>query len=255
MLTIFTIVLNGSPYIQRHLEIFEKLKIPWQWRIVEGVSNPRNCTRWCREIPSKWHKNFVSIDGTHEYLKELKHPNVLSVSQNSPWNGKIEMIQKALVGVIDGVVMEIDCDEFWTSEQIERIYDLLKDRTAGVTAQFHCNYYIGKKVVVSRSGLGSYPYEWYRAWKWGEKIHFTSHEPPLLNHQPARIPRGFTEELGLVFEHYAYSLPKQVEFKEQFYGYTGLLKSWDDLQKTIGPVRLNRFFTHIQDRTIVDDAT
>ena len=119
MLTIFTIVLNGSPYIQRHLEIFEKLKIPWQWRIVEGVSNPRNCTRWCREIPPKWHKNFVSIDGTHEYLKELKHPNILSVSQNAPWNGKIKMIQKALVGVNDGVVMEIDCDEYrdWETDR------------------------------------------------------------------------------------------------------------------------------------------
>ena len=115
MLTIFTIVLNGSPYIQRHLEIFDKLKIPWQWRIVEGVSNPRNCTRWCREIPPKWHKNFVSIDGTHEYLKELKHPNVLSVSQNAPWDGKIEMIQKALEGVSDGVVMEIDADEYMES--------------------------------------------------------------------------------------------------------------------------------------------
>ena len=61
--------------------------------------------------------------------------------------------------------------------------------------------------------------------------------------------------MGLVFDHFAYSLPKQVEFKEDFYGYTGLLKSWEDLQKTIGPVRLNRFFTHVQDRTIVDDAT
>ena len=58
-----------------------------------------------------------------------------------------------------------------------------------------------------------------------------------------------------MFEHYAYSLPAQVSFKEDFYGYTGLLESWEDLQKTNGPVRLNRFFNHVQDRTIVDDAT
>ena len=38
MLTIFTIVLNGMPYIKRHMDEFTKLKIPWQWRIVEGVS-------------------------------------------------------------------------------------------------------------------------------------------------------------------------------------------------------------------------
>jgi len=46
MLTIFTIVLNGMPYIQRHLAEFQKLKIPWEWKIVEGVAEPLGCTRW-----------------------------------------------------------------------------------------------------------------------------------------------------------------------------------------------------------------
>jgi len=124
-----------------------------------------------------------------------------------------------------------------------------------LAAQFFCNYHIGKKIVVSRSGLGCYPYEWYRAWKWGEGIEFTSHEPPILNHQPIRIPRGITEEMGMVFDHYAYSTKSQVEFKEDFYGYTGLLKSWEELQKSHGPARLNRYFSHIQDRSVVDDAT
>ena len=131
----------------------------------------------------------------------------------------------------------------------------MKDKLAGTVAQFHCNYYIGKKIVVSRSGLGSYPYEWYRAWKWGDGIHFISHEPPQLNHQTSRIPRGITEEFGLVFDHFAYSLPEQIKFKEQFYGYSGLFEQWEALQKTHGPVRLNRFFNHIQDRSVVDDAT
>jgi hypothetical protein len=255
MLTIFTIVLNGEPFISKKLEIYQKLTIPWQWRIVEGVSNPGNCTRWCREVPSKWHKDFVSIDGTNEYLKNLKHPKVSFQYQNKPFDGKIEMIRRALEGVDCGVVMEQDADEFWTEKQMEDVYRLLIDRTPGTAAQFFCNYHIGKKVVVSRSGLGCYPYEWYRAWKWGEGIEFASHEPPILNHQPIRIPRGVTEEMGLVFDHFAYSVPAQVEFKQDFYGYAELLKSWEKLQKTHGPVRLNRYFTHVQDRSVVDDAT
>jgi len=255
MLTIFTIVLNGEPFISKKIEAYQKLQIPWQWQIVEGVSQPTNCTRWCKQVPDKWHKEFRSIDGTHEYLKNLKHDKVKIYSQNKPFNGKIEMVNKALEGVDCGVVMEQDADEFWTPEQMTAVYDLLKDRTPGVTAQFHCNYHIGKKVVVSRSGLGSYPYEWYRAWKWGEGIRFTSHEPPILNHQPIRIPRGITEEMGLVFEHYAYCTRENVAFKEDFYGYAGLLKSWEELQKTHGPVRLNKYFAHVQDRSVVDDAT
>jgi hypothetical protein len=254
MLTIFTIVLNGQPYIGKKLGVYQKLQIPWQWRIVEGVSNPRNCTRWCREIPPKYHNNFLSIDGTHEYLENLSHPNVSVHWQNKSFDGKIEMVNKALEGIEDGVVMEQDADEFWTPEQMEKVHGFLKDKMAGTVAQFHCNYYIGKKVVVSRSGLGSYPYEWFRAWKWGKDIYFTSHEPPQINRQTARIPRGVTEELGLVFEHFAYCTKENVQFKEDFYGYAGLLKSWEELQKTHGPVRLNRFFGHVQDRSVVDDA-
>ena len=255
MLTIFTIVINGEPYISKKLEIFSKLQIPWQWRIVEGVSNPINCTRWCKQVPDKWHKNFVSIDGTHEYLKNLNNDRVKVYYQNKPFNGKIEMVNKALEVVDCGVVMEQDADEFWTPEQMTAVYELLKDRTPGVAAQFFCNYHIGKKVVVTRRGLGCYPYEWYRAWKWGQGIHFTSHEPPILNHQPIRIPRGVTEDMGLIFEHYAYCTPQTVAFKEDFYGYAGLLRSWEELQQTNGPVRLNRYFAHIQDKSVVDDAS
>ena len=105
MLTIFTIVLNGEPYISKKIEAYQKLQIPWRWHIVEGVSSPRNCTRWCKEVPPEWHKDYVSIDGTHEYLKNLNHKNVSVYWQNKPFDGKIEMVNKALEGVDCGVVI------------------------------------------------------------------------------------------------------------------------------------------------------
>jgi hypothetical protein len=61
--------------------------------------------------------------------------------------------------------------------------------------------------------------------------------------------------MGLIFEHYAYCTPQTVAFKENFYGYAGLLKAWEELQQTSGPVRLNKYFSHIQDRSVVDDAS
>ena len=42
--------------------------------------------------------------------------------------------------------------------------------------------------------------------------------------------------------------------KEDFYGYAGLLKGWEELQQTHGPVRLNKYFSHVQDRAVVDDS-
>jgi hypothetical protein len=168
MLTIFTIVLNGMPFIERHLAEFKKLKIPWQWRIVEGVSEPLGCTRWCKQVPDKWHKNFVSIDGTHEYLQGIQGDNVVVHSQANPFPGKLTMINEALRGVDSGVVMEIDADEMWKADQIEKIYECLKGCEEGRAMQFHCNYYVGQnKKVVTREGFASHWYEWLRAWKWG----------------------------------------------------------------------------------------
>jgi hypothetical protein len=62
-----------------------------------------------------------------------------------------------------------------------------------------------------------------------------------------------TETWGLVFDHYAYSIQKQVEFKEDFYGYSGLVDGWKELQKTSGPVRLSQYFHHLQDKSVADD--
>lgn len=76
MLTLFTIVLNGEPFIEWHLPVFRELSIPWQWRVVEGVAAPEHCTAWCRPLPDRWHRDFLSIDGTHEYLRAIDGGNV-----------------------------------------------------------------------------------------------------------------------------------------------------------------------------------
>ena len=62
MLTIFTIVLNGKPFIDKQLPIFQQLTVPWRWHIVEGVSRPQECTSWCAEVQDRWHKNWLSIE-------------------------------------------------------------------------------------------------------------------------------------------------------------------------------------------------
>ena len=41
----FTIVLDGMPFITHHLPVFNRLSFDWEWRIVEGVELPDNCTR------------------------------------------------------------------------------------------------------------------------------------------------------------------------------------------------------------------
>ena len=255
MLTIFTIVLNGMPFIERHLAEFQKLKIPWQWRIVEGVSEPLGCTRWCKQVPEKYHKDFKSIDGTHEYLESIRDANVAVCWQDKPFPGKLAMIGEALQGVDNGVVMQIDSDEIWRADQLEAIFGHLKGCEEGRAMQFHCNYYVGQnKKVVTREGFGSNWYEWFRAWKWGKDVHFTSHEPPKLNVQSMMIPRAVTEAWGLTFDHFAYATKEQAQFKEDFYGYKGLVEGWEKLQQTTSPVRLRDYFPFITDKSVADEC-
>ena len=42
----FTIVLNGEPFIEYHIEVFKQLPYKWHWHIVEGVADLKHDTAW-----------------------------------------------------------------------------------------------------------------------------------------------------------------------------------------------------------------
>jgi hypothetical protein len=244
MLTIFTIVLNGEPFIERHLPVFRQLTIPWEWHIVEGVAAPANCTAWCREMPDKWHRDYVSIDGTHEYLRSINCDNVHARWRHAPWfGGKVEMVATALQATDDGVVMQIDADEVWQAWQLERIHAMLIDQPPATTARFACRYWVGpNKILTSSKGWARGDLEWFRAWRWGSGVAFERHEPPIVKGFGRVVSVESTESMGLVFDHFAYVTPQQIAMKEDYYGYEGLVAAWHRLQRTAGAVKLQEFF-------------
>jgi len=64
-----------------------------------------------------------------------------------------------------------------------------------------------------------------------------------------------TETRGLVFQHFAYAIAKQLQFKELYYGYANAVSEWSLLQaQTKFPLRLNQYFSWVQDGTMVDTA-
>lgn len=256
MLTVFTIVLNGQPWIQRILPELIKLNILWRWRIVEGVADPVGCTSWCRPVPARWHERGRSIDGTAAYLDGIRNfPGVTVLRSATPYQGKLHMIREALGAEEHDVVVQLDADELFTATQLETIHGKLMWETAGTFMRFPCDFYVGpSKKIVTRGGYGSMPYEWIRAWRWGPGVQFESHEPPSLNVSGREIPPGVCESLGLRMDHRAYATQAQAEFKEDYYGYAGLTDGWRRLQKTSGPVRLSDYFPQVRDPAVVDDA-
>jgi hypothetical protein len=261
MLTLFTIVLNGEPYIEQHFDTLRQLTIPWQWRIVEGVAEPTHCTSWCRTMPDRWHRDYVSVDGTHEYLRAVDGLRAgegsISVSfRRSPWPGKLAMVNRALEGVEDGVVMQVDSDEIWQAWQLERVYEMLLPQPPRTAARFHCNYWVGpRKVLTNTSGWARGDLEWLRAWRWGPGVKMLRHEPPIVTGFDRCVSIESTMAMGLVFDHFAYVTEQQIAWKEDYYGMDGLTDAWHRLQATRGPVNLQEFIPSAFGATADDFGT
>lgn len=248
-LVIFTIVLDGMPFIQWHLPIFQKLKCDWKWIVVEGTAQNKCSTKWCQP-----QKERHSNDGTLEYLESIKDDRI-SVHKGR-WQSKDGMVEFATMGIKEScILMQIDADEIYKPETIDKIVQLFEKDNELWEICMPCRFFVGKNLIcVGENCWSNREFEWARAWRFQPGDRFKSHEPPILEPR-----RGYTywrkesQNHGLTFDHYAYALKKQVEYKEQFYGYKGLTNQWMALQKCdVFPQQLNRFFPFVDDRVIVD---
>jgi hypothetical protein len=119
----FTIVLNGMPFIEKHIETFLKIAPQWHWHIIEGVAELRNDTAWSiangGRIENTFHRNGLSNDGTTQYLDflEKSFPNQISIYRKPSgvfWSGTVEMVNAPLPSISEECLLwEVDVDEFW----------------------------------------------------------------------------------------------------------------------------------------------
>lgn len=246
-LVAFTIVLDGMPFIERHLPVFQQLKIPWQWIVVEGAAGNTADTSWCKPQEMR-----LSKDGTHEYLC-LLHGTIHHLTADL-WLNKTEMCNAALERIEEPcVLMQIDADELWTPYQLGKIVELFEEYPTLAAARFACRYFVGPDLMLEGEHCyGDYDDEWLRAWRFTPGDTFSTHEPPVLRHDHWPhdrydvLTKAESRKLGLVFNHFPYVTESQVAYKEKFYGYTGLMDQWKALQANQKwPVPLSRFFAHV----------
>lgn len=257
----FTIVLNGMPFIKYHLPMMEKLRIPWRWHVVEGAAKMAHCDIWAIRnggtLPPDSHdKDFLSIDGTREYLDTIKdHPNVTVYRpQGEPWDGRLGMVKAPEKNYPDDCLLwQVDSDELWESPQIERVAEMFAANPQRTAAIFCCHYFVGDRIMMDHR----HPeLPWLRVWRYSKSLRWLSHSPPILasvmedHHAFADMGKmnPFTQRetvtAGAVFQHYGYCTDDNVKFKESNYGYAGLYAGWKRLQGVTNfPVRLKDFLS------------
>lgn len=248
---VFTLVKDGMPFLPGILHTLNRTTLDWHWLVAEGSAANTGTTRWCKpQAPG------LSLDGTTQFLDQLKsHPRV-TVMQRTWWEGGKDQMCQALLDTIKEpcLLMQNDSDEVWESWQLERMRFMFEQFPRTTVAQFDCVYYLGTNIrTIGRDCYGLNRSEWRRAFRFTPGQTMT-HEPPKLHGMDELVlGNDQTRAYGLVFHHYAYYLPSQLAYKERFYGYKDALAHWRRLQaNTVWPVKLNKFFHWADDRAQAD---
>ena len=225
----FTILLNGLEHLQ-HNDYYNALSSYVDlWIIIEGVALPGGSTSWCNTITSDFHNNYLSNDGTTEFLDTNLKSNVSVIRlKNTPWQSKDQQVNAGINLIkekyTEGFLWQVDIDEQWDKESMESAEQALLKHN-GKTGCFTCNYFVGKNQQVFGEWGENTTEPYRRLWHWkGEN--FKTHEPPTLEGK-----NGPGLLLPHRFNHYSYFFEKDVTFKEKFYGgYDGLLQRWKKIQ-------------------------
>ena len=260
-LAFVTIVFNGIDFLGHHYKVFEeaasRLGVEFEWHIVEGVAEGRADARKPYSDTSLGAKygteSNLSTDGTSQFLDSIskKHRNVKVYRKfDGPFKDKIEQINSALSHVPKSMLMQVDVDELWSTDAIVGAYKVLTaPKEARKCMMFSCHFFVGPGRVVVR-GWGHGPSEWLRAWKFEPGSFFLSHAPPVLvspneagslEEIKSCVSKEETKQLGIGFSHYAYMFESQVQFKEEFYGYSEAVQGWKALQEAELPVKANQY--------------
>ena len=267
-LVVFTLVLDGMPWIADFWPELRKLDFQWEWRVVEGVAAPQGCTSWCERIAPR-----LSDDGTTGYLDSIASfdPRI-KLFRRELWHGKAAMCNAALGRMAEpALLLQADSDELWTAAQLTELRRLFITNPKKNAAYFWCDYRLGPNVrITSRDTYGNNSsYEWLRAWRWEPWMSFKTHEPPVLcDHDGKPIPlnafsHAETEKSGLVFRHESWSTRKQVEFKSRYYGsasnkdhgadYKDAVTKWEAFQRnTTWPTKVKNWLPWMDERTEAD---
>lgn len=218
-ITFGIIVLNGEPftkYCLRHL-------YPHAHEIIVVEGGSRNAVDFAPD--------GHSVDGTLEALYEFKEnedpeDKFQIIAKSGFWSGKDEQSQAYAERATGDWLWQVDIDEFYTENNLERIVSILRSRPETTTMSFKTFTFWGDLGIVANGWSLMRGREIYhRLFKWGPGYSYTTHRPPTVcdeNGVDLRTKeyldgRHLFQEHGIFMNHYSLLFPRQVMAKARYY--------------------------------------
>lgn len=224
-ITVGIIVLNGEPFIRYNLRAL--YPFAHQIIVVEGA---------CPGAKNISTSDGHSLDTTLETLKDFKSTedpeNKLIIItaedagfQNGFWPEKDDMSQAYAKRATGNFIWQIDVDEFYRSEDMKKIVDILEQDPAITAVTFRTHtFWGGLKYKVDSMSLRVMIQDVHRIFAWDKEYHYSSHRPPTVVNADGvdlRTIKWLTADdmvkHGVYMYHYAFLFPKQVEEKCNYY--------------------------------------
>ncbi|MBN1256895.1 MAG: glycosyltransferase family 2 protein [Planctomycetes bacterium] len=252
-ITFGIIVLNGEPFTRYCLRSL----YPFAHQIIVVEGGSRHAEKFCTP-------DGHSIDGTLKVLKQFQaeedpEDKIEIITRDSFWEEKGEQSQAYAVRATGDWLWQVDIDEFYRPEDMQRLLDLLVEKPEITAAAFHTLTFWGSlEVLVDGLMLRGAGREFRRLFRFGKGYRYSQHRPPtVLDPEGNNLWKGnrfngvAMEKAGIMLYHYAMLFPQQVLRKCAYYDSLTkgrrLESEWVRrcYQNLQSPYRVHNYYNHL----------
>ncbi len=221
------IVLNGEPFTRYCLR--QVYPYAHQIIVVEGAAPSASTIAT---------PDGHSTDGTLQVLRDFQrtedpdHKLVIVTAEDEGhasgfWPGEKDEQSRAYANRATGdYLWQVDIDEFYRTEDMERILKLLEQQQDITAVSFkQITFWGGFDYIVDGWYLRAGAEIYHRLFRWGRDYRYAGHRPPTVVDERGRDLRTKTwvsgeamADRGIYLYHYSLLFPKQVREKCSYYG-------------------------------------
>lgn len=224
-ITFGMIVLNGEPFVRYNLRSL--YPYAHQIIVVEGA-----CPAATNVSTKEGHSRDTTLETLRHFKVEEDPDNKLIIvtaedegHQDGFWTGeKDEMSQAYAKRATGNYLWQVDSDEFYKEQDMERIIDLLKEDVDAVSFPM-ITFWGGLNYIVDSYYLRCVgAREYHRLFRWGPGYKYHNHRPPTVLNELGEdlrskrwVRASYLECIGINLYHYSLLFPSQVKDKCDYY--------------------------------------